>query len=862
MADEPRKPTIRRRRIIERPRLIRALDGSNARVRMLVAGSGYGKTTLLEQWAASRSDRAVGWFRATRPAADVAVVARALVAASRVALPGAGRRLVERLAATQDPEREATLLAEMLAEDLYDWPDDAWLVIDDYQHLAVAAAPEAFVQTIVEQSPVRLLIAGRVRPAWVHAKAMLDGDVLEISQAALAMATDEVAQVLDGAGTELTASLVVVAEGWPAVVGLAGMVPDAPATNADRPETLYEFFADEVYRGLDPVVRESLAILAAMPLVDRELAATILGEERAEQVCDEALSVGLLDERDGRLELHSLVRSVLENRSNATSRVALSVATNRALELYRKRHEWDSAFDLIRRHRLDDQLAGLVLEAIDETANAGRLVALGEWVRHARSQRLPRNPVFAVAEAELHLRHGRHASALTVARSGIEADPAAGEVKHRLLLAAARAAHLGSLEEEAIEYYRFARLAAGSASQEREARWGELTCTADLERPEALDLLNELERTVVVSDARDQVRLAAKQLSVGFRFGFVRHLSSSRAGWELVDQVDDPIARCSFLSMRAWALVLGAYYDDALVAARRLLADATDFRFTPALPYGHASSASALAGLARFDEAFASIERAHSNAHRLNDVYGIQNAYAIRVRILLQAGATAEACATEPPDTHDALPNMKGEVLASRALALATIGRLPEAMELAETAGSCTRGIEAQALRRAVTAVCALKGRNGDLMDVCEELIDHVYGAGSVDIAVTAYRANPELLSTLLASRRVRDQVIFLIRRAADDERVAALGVSSASLVDPATLLSAREREVYDLVCEGLSNAEIARQLFISENTVKVHVHHVFDKLGMRSRTALVLNAARGRYAAPTLTSSSEGGGD
>ena len=64
-------------------------------------------------------------------------------------VPGAGRRLLERLAATQAPQREATLLAEMLAEDLGEWPNDAWIVIDDYQHVAASAASEAFVETIV-----------------------------------------------------------------------------------------------------------------------------------------------------------------------------------------------------------------------------------------------------------------------------------------------------------------------------------------------------------------------------------------------------------------------------------------------------------------------------------------------------------------------------------------------------------------------------------------------------------------------------------------------------------------------------------------------------------------------------------------
>jgi DNA-binding NarL/FixJ family response regulator len=72
-------------------------------------------------------------------------------------------------------------------------------------------------------------------------------------------------------------------------------------------------------------------------------------------------------------------------------------------------------------------------------------------------------------------------------------------------------------------------------------------------------------------------------------------------------------------------------------------------------------------------------------------------------------------------------------------------------------------------------------------------------------------------------------------------------GAEIASSLDPRSTLSAREREVYDLVCTGLSNREIAARLFISEGTVKVHVHNMFDKVGVRSRTALAINAAHER---------------
>jgi DNA-binding NarL/FixJ family response regulator len=55
--------------------------------------------------------------------------------------------------------------------------------------------------------------------------------------------------------------------------------------------------------------------------------------------------------------------------------------------------------------------------------------------------------------------------------------------------------------------------------------------------------------------------------------------------------------------------------------------------------------------------------------------------------------------------------------------------------------------------------------------------------------------------------------------------------------------LSPRETEVLNLIAEGLTNKAIARTLFVEESTVKVHVLHIFDKLGVRSRTAAALKA-------------------
>ena len=52
--------------------------------------------------------------------------------------------------------------------------------------------------------------------------------------------------------------------------------------------------------------------------------------------------------------------------------------------------------------------------------------------------------------------------------------------------------------------------------------------------------------------------------------------------------------------------------------------------------------------------------------------------------------------------------------------------------------------------------------------------------------------------------------------------------------------MSPRETEVLALVAEGCSNREIGRRLFVGEATVKTHLLHVFEKLGVNDRTRAV----------------------
>jgi two-component system, NarL family, nitrate/nitrite response regulator NarL len=62
---------------------------------------------------------------------------------------------------------------------------------------------------------------------------------------------------------------------------------------------------------------------------------------------------------------------------------------------------------------------------------------------------------------------------------------------------------------------------------------------------------------------------------------------------------------------------------------------------------------------------------------------------------------------------------------------------------------------------------------------------------------------------------------------------------------DPLAPLSKRERAIVGLLLQGLRNKEIAGELGIGEGTVKVHLHNIFEKLGVSSRMELALLASR-----------------
>jgi DNA-binding NarL/FixJ family response regulator len=118
-----------------------------------------------------------------------------------------------------------------------------------------------------------------------------------------------------------------------------------------------------------------------------------------------------------------------------------------------------------------------------------------------------------------------------------------------------------------------------------------------------------------------------------------------------------------------------------------------------------------------------------------------------------------------------------------------------------------------------------------------------------VGVATRLLAATPQRLGYLLKDRVAdpEDFVASLRRVAAGgtvlDPQVVAGLLAGRDEAQPLRSLSAREREVLELVAHGLSNAEIAERLVVATGTVKTHVAKVLSKLGLRDRTQAVVFA-------------------
>jgi LuxR family maltose regulon positive regulatory protein len=162
-------------------------------------------------------------------------------------------------------------------------------------------------------------------------------------------------------------------------------------------------------------------------------------------------------------------------------------------------------------------------------------------------------------------------------------------------------------------------------------------------------------------------------------------------------------------------------------------------------------------------------------------------------------------------------------------------------LEAAEAGGCTSRAIEIQILQALASQA---NGDTTQALDVLERALTLAEPGGFIRIFVDAGPPMAHLLHEALSHGIDPKYIRLLLGAFSSDEPMQADAttyiVDQSGLIEP---LSERELEVLQHIAEGLTNREIARRLYLSLNTIKVHTRNIYGKLGVNNRTQAVAEA-------------------
>jgi len=824
--------------------LTRLLSGTSAQALLLIAPAGFGKTSLACEWLAGRED--VGWYRATPASADIAAFSVGIAEVLSPIAPAAAERQRQRLRVAETPERAARPLAEMLADDLADAPAGWILVIDDYHFVTDSTPVETFVDWLLTgASRLRLLITSRSRPGWASARRVLYGEVMEIAMDQLAMTDEEARCALSHRPDRSIRTLLEQADGWPALIGLAAISESSEIPGDQVSRDLFRYFADEVLNQEPDDLRDFMLVASVPQTVDARIAREVLEVDDAEGLIEQLLGLGLVHRSDKeRMSFHPLLRDFLRRRLESERPVEYERLVARLVEDARCHRQWDLAIELAAEHGLDEQVLEMTVEASEELLTSGRVETLARWLQLC-GPAVMQHPGTVMALTQIAMRRGSLVEASALADIALEITPADSPLESSAYRVAGQVAHLRSRDELALQLHQRARETAKTPSDTALAMWDLFGCAVDVESDEAEAFLTNLQHAAP-SDVELRLKISYGQaLLARLRGSLQGSWPSLNALMPIVNHAPNPLTRSGFLGWSAFVATLGARYAEGVDLAAQAVRVCIDYRLALNEIYCRLVRTHALIGcrdLAPARRALAELELSPTFAE---DAY-IRGSHETLTLRMAMAEGKAESVPYPSLLRIGQLPRaLRGELLALIGLSAAARGDESTARDLTARARAATQTAEVQYLTRFTTELLTV-GESADQPDerFCALAVETV-DAGVADAYVTAYRAAPHLLRRVEGDSDALAATRAALRASGDLELGRAVGIEPACSYLPTALriLTPREREVIALVAEGDSNREIGRKLFIAESTVKVHLHRIFEKLGVTTRLQAALLA-------------------
>jgi ATP/maltotriose-dependent transcriptional regulator MalT len=823
--------------------LARALR--DAALVVVQAPAGYGKTTSVH--AALDGTAGVAWYDAQPWEADA--FAGALLARVRAVRPDVGRLTLALAEQGAEPER----LGAAFAEELTHVDAPLRIVVDDAHVLGASFA--AFARSLARCLPqaVRLVLLARVPldvglPEAIAAGrgALVDASGLRFDAARARSLANELGVPLDDARA---AALVQRTEGWPIAVALALRAPAAS-------DALLDELVAHRLDALDAADRALLEATAAYETVEPDVVAPDdpVFARRFAALADEASLVAAVR---GGYRVHPLVREALVRRAGER---ALGARHAEAARAYARAGRLRPAFfHLDRAHDVAADVA-VLREHAPAAVASGLLDGLRAALARVRAARADEPALVALAEGLLAKSRGddARASFAAAAREADARDDAALAFEARLQWVEGDLARSEPVAAERIDDLLARAPAHGAAALGKaivRAGWADALGGRFAHALARLDAFADGGDPAIFADAAPLAAYAHVALG---DFEAAEHHTSALI--EIWSSGDDLVRYFGALVWAARFALLRGETTAAYELAREGERIARPFALRPQAASRHAALAEASlhvgdTALAR-REARAALRSADA-AWYARDA---ERTRALAMRILARADALDGDLLAALAASGDDDPLARAD--AATFAALANASDAPARRERARTALAAAApvdGADAVALWAAAETLDlldALAGRDVEtplrsapfegliarraepprlaaLGTILRDVARGAAGPADYDAAVARLTRGGPRFETHVAARLAAPYLRGHDAPQKTDEQL-----------EP---LTAREREILELLAAGLTNREIAQRLVVSARTVETHVARVTGKLGVNSRARAVARAvARG----------------